>query len=290
MVLPPRLAEAWQQRHASYCRLFPTPSVSTTTTTSTRTCSTSTMFPLHASIAPQETNDDTEQQQQQQKQLLAPPNKEEKWEMESKVVELVLLMAWMASISVFILINNFVGPWPAAVMDHVHERIWFTLHMLGGMLFGGGVILTTAIEFMVAKNKNESVLSFWFDKVPLLDAAIVLPGLTLAMISGTGLTVQHYGGLGLAPKHIQIVFYTLVAFAAWWAATDLTTQGSALTAVNEWAAAAASSTANNDEEDQDSNKEVPKIVDHRFISNVVSCLFVLALYTIMVMKPGTIHY
>jgi hypothetical protein len=204
---------------------------------------------------------------------------EEKWEMESKPVELIALGLWMAAISVFILINNFVGPWPE-FMTEVHERIWFVFHMLGGMLFGGGVLLTTAIEWLVANNKNESVLSFWFDKVPLLDAAIVLPGLTLAMLSGTGLSIAHYGGLGLAPIHIKIVFYTLVAFAAWWAITDLTTQGSALAAVNEWSA-----TAHSDE-----TKDVPDVVNNRTISNVVSCLFVLALYIIMVMKPGTLHY
>jgi hypothetical protein len=208
--------------------------------------------------------------------------REEKWEMDSKIVELAALGGWLAGISVFILINNFVGPWPEAMKD-VPERIWFVLHMLGGMLFGGGVILTAAIEWLVANNKNESVLQFYFDKVPLLDAAIVLPGLTLAMISGTGLAIEHYGGLGIAPAHIQTVFYTLVAFASWWAITDLTTQGSALTAVNQWAASASSN-------DGDSERDVPKIVHLRKISNVVSCLFVIALYAIMVMKPGTIHY
>ena len=135
----------------------------------------------------------------------------ESWEDDSKFVELVLLTAWGVAISAFILINNFIGPWPAA-MAQVPERVWFVLHMLGGMLFGGGVILTTCIEWLVAHNRNSPVAVWWFDKVPLLDAAIVLPALTMAMVSGTGLAIEHYGGLGVAPIHISLVFYALVAF------------------------------------------------------------------------------
>ena len=208
---------------------------------------------------------------------------EESWENESKMVELIALLVWGAGISIFILINNFIGPWPDA-MNGVPERVYFTLHMLGGMLFGGGIILTTAIEWLVVQNKNAPVLQFWFDKVPLLDAAIVLPALTVSMISGTGLTIKRYGGLALAPAHIPIVFYTLIAFAAWWASTDLMTQGKSLAAVNEWAITTATET------DDDNVTSVPSVVDNRKISNAVSCLFVFALYIIMVMKPGTLHY
>lgn len=186
----------------------------------------------------------------------------------------------VASISAFILVNNFVGPWPQALSD-VPERVWFVLHMLGGMLFGGGVILTTAIEWLVVHNRNSPVLSFWFDKVPLLDAEIVLPALTVAMVSGTGLATEHYGGLGVAPPHIAIVFYALVAFATWWGVTDLTTQGKALAEVNEWAIQNSS-----DEESPD----IPQVLHDRKISNVVSCLFIVALYTIMVFKPDTLFW
>jgi hypothetical protein len=203
---------------------------------------------------------------------------EVKWVDESKFVELLGLSLWMASIVAFILINNFVGAWPS-FMDDVPERVWFLLHMIGGMLFGGGVLLTTAIEYMVATNGNSSVLQFWFDKVPLLDMAIVLPGLTLAMISGTGLSIEHYGGLGQAPAHIQYVFWALIVFAAWWGVTDLTTQGSALKAVQEHALSS-----------MDEHVKAPDVVLKRTVSNVVSCLLVFVVYSIMVLKPGTIHY
>ena len=39
--------------------------------------------------------------------------------------------------------------------------------MIGGMLFGGGIILTTCIERAVAKSNDSKVLQFWFTKVPL---------------------------------------------------------------------------------------------------------------------------
>jgi hypothetical protein len=185
----------------------------------------------------------------------------------------------MVGISTFVLINNFVGPWPDFLRD-INERVFFLGHMIGGVLFGGGVILTTCIEYMVAQTRNSSVMQFWFDKVPLLDMAIVLPGLTLSMVSGTGLTVVRYGGLAHAPQHIITAFWALVAFAVWWGVTDLTTQGSALNAV----LAATGEDGNGDMD------KVPDEVSGRIVSNVVSCVLVFALYGIMVMKPGTIHY
>mmetsp|Transcript_16119 Transcript_16119/g.35853 ORF Transcript_16119/g.35853 Transcript_16119/m.35853 type:complete len:321 (+) Transcript_16119:172-1134(+) len=201
-------------------------------------------------------------------------DEEENWELDANLVELLFLAVWMGSLSGFIFANNWIGPWPAAITQ-VPERIFFTFHMLGGMLFGGGVIMTTGLELLVTKNKRPEVLQFYFDKVPLLDSAVVLPGLTIAMISGTGLCVTRYGSLGGAPAHIPVVFYCLTAFAAWWAATDLATQPKAMRAIDEWVAKGAST-------------DIPAIVEDRFISNIVSCLFVVALYGIMVLKPGTL--
>ena len=199
---------------------------------------------------------------------------EENWEADSKVVELAGLAIWMLSLTGFIFANNFIGPWPA-FMSSIPERVFFTGHMLGGMLFGGGIIMTTALEWLCVKNRQPAVLTFYFDKVPLLDMALVLPGLTLAMFSGTGLTITRYGGLGIAPAHIPVVFYILTAFAAWWGATDLATQGKAMRAVDEWVAT-------------NGQGPIPKIVEDRFWSNIISCGFVIALYSAMVLKPGTL--
>lgn len=197
---------------------------------------------------------------------------------ESQTAELLLLGLWGVSISAFILINNFYGPWPLA-MKAVPERIFFLSHMIGGMLFGGGIILTTCIERLIAKSSNAPVLQFWFDKVPVLDGLIVVPALTVSMISGTGLSIVRYGGLNIAPPHVGAIFWTLIAFMSWWAATDLTTQGTALAAVNEMY---------DDYENGDKDVQTPKVVVDRHVSNVVSCFFVVLLYSMMVLKPGTL--
>ncbi|KAL3932031.1 MAG: hypothetical protein SGARI_004067 [Bacillariaceae sp.] len=200
------------------------------------------------------------------------------WVDESKKVELILLGIWLVSLSGFILTNNFYGPWPL-FMKTVPERVFFLSHMIGGMLFGGGIILTTCIERSVAKSSNAPVLQFWFDKVPLLDGLIVVPALTVSMISGTGLSIVRYGGLNIAPPHVSAIFWTLIAFMTWWGVTDLTTQGTALKAVNEMY-----------DEFQEGNENVqtPKVVVDRHVSNVVSCFFVVLLYSMMVLKPGTL--
>lgn len=203
--------------------------------------------------------------------------KEGDWVEESKKVELILLSIWLIGISGFILENNFVGPWPL-FMKSIPERAFFLSHMVGGMLFGGGIILTTCIERLVANSKNAPVLQFWFDKVPFLDGLIVVPALTVSMISGTGLSIVRYGGLNIAPPHVSAIFWTLLAFMTWWGVTDLTTQGTALEAVNEMY----------ERYEDGENPDTPKVVTDRHVSNVVSCFFVLLLYSFMVLKPGTL--
>lgn len=195
-----------------------------------------------------------------------------------KKIEFALLAVWLVAISGFILENNFHGPWPL-FFKKVPERTFFLSHMIGGMLFGGGIILTTCIERAVAKSQDASVLRFWFDKVPILDGLIVVPALTISMISGTGLSIVRYGGLNIAPPHVDAIFWTLIAFMTWWGVTDLSTQGTALNAVNDMY---------EKYEQGQTDLETPKVVVDRHISNVVSCFFVLALYSMMVLKPGTL--
>mmetsp|Transcript_25147 Transcript_25147/g.52995 ORF Transcript_25147/g.52995 Transcript_25147/m.52995 type:complete len:301 (+) Transcript_25147:301-1203(+) len=204
------------------------------------------------------------------------------WVDESKKVELILLGIWGVAISAFILINNFYGPWPLA-MKQVPERVFFLSHMIGGMLFGGGIILTTCIERAVAKSNNPQVLQFWFDKVPELDGLIVVPALTVSMISGTGLSIVRYGGLNIAPPHVDAIFWTLIAFMTWWATTDLTTQGAALKSVER------SFSQYENGELGEEGYQTPKVVLDRHVSNVVSCFFILILYSIMVLKPGVLY-
>lgn len=198
---------------------------------------------------------------------------------DEKKLELILLGIWGVSLSAFILINNAYGPWPL-FLKQVPERIFFLFHMYGGMLFAGGIILTTAIEREVAKSNDPQVLKFWFDKVPALDGLIVVPALTVSMISGTGLSIVRYGGLNIAPPHVDAIFWVLILFLTWWATTDLTTQGAALNSAERA----------REEYEMGLTEEfvTPKIVVDRHFSNVVSCFFVLLLYAMMVTKPGTL--
>ena len=155
---------------------------------------------------------------------------------DEKKLELILLGVWAVSISAFILINNATGPWPL-FMKTVPERVFFLSHMIGGMLFGGGII------------------------------------------SGTGLSIVRYGGLNVAPPHVGAIFWTLIAFLSWWAATDLTTQGTALKAVDDMYERGLAG---------EEGLETPQVVVDRHFSNVVSCFFILLLYSFMVLKPGTL--
>lgn len=197
---------------------------------------------------------------------------------DEKKFELIALGIWGVSISAFILINNFYGPWPT-FMKAVPERAFFLGHMIGGMLFGGGIIMTTLIERQAAKSNDANVLYFWFDKVPVLDSLVVVPALTVSMISGSGLAIARYGGLNVAPPHVDAIFWTLIAFMTWWASTDLTTQGTALRAVEDMYERA---------ESGEKDLVTPAEVSDRHFSNVVSCFFILLLYSMMVWKPGTI--
>ena len=195
-------------------------------------------------------------------------------------VELMVLASWMGLLSIYILINNFIGPWPVQI-TMVSDTVWLLIHSIAGMLFGGGIILSTCIEWMVAQSKELKVMNFWFDKVPAIDMIVVLPAISMAIISGGGLAAVRYGGLGVAPFHVKHALLILVLFAVWWAATDVTTQRPAAQALLEQL----------EQQDEraaagDRNTDVPRIVQLRKVSNVVSCMLVLALYAIMLLKPG----
>lgn len=178
----------------------------------------------------------------------------------------------MAALSGFLLYNNYVQPFPLLIQK-IPVQYFELMHAVTGMLFGGGIILTTLIEWLVIESKDVQVLTFWFQKVPGLDSKIVLPALTGLIVSGVGLSVDHYDSLGESPFHVVASISTLLAFALWWAATDLTTQGKAANAVEDWV-------------NDGSRKDVPGILQLRKISNVISCSFVVAIYIIMVLKPG----
>ncbi len=195
-----------------------------------------------------------------------------------KNIDFALLGVWIVTLSCFILVNNFIGPWPL-FFKIIPERLFFLTHLISAMMFGGGLIILSCIEHLVVKSEEPSVLKFWFHKVPDLDGWIALPALTISMISGTGLCIARYGGLNNAPPHVDAIFWILIAFMFWWGITDKPTQIVAIDAVNEMYKTY---------EKGEAGLTIPQVILDRQLSNVVSCFFVLLLYSFMVLKPGTL--
>lgn len=201
------------------------------------------------------------------------------------------LSIWKLSLCAFVFVHNFTGPWPQSIYDTVPERIWFLGHVIGGILFGGGVIVTTCAEWLLVRSKELEVMTFWFQNMPQLDASIVLPRLTLSILSGTGLTTILYGGLSYAPQHIIYALWMLLVFAVWRGFIDLTTQGRALEAVTT--ISDNNSNKNNDKDTADVSKprvlkEAPEVMNERILRNVICCVLVFVLYAIKLLKPGTL--
>jgi hypothetical protein len=150
------------------------------------------------------------------------------------------------------------------------------------MIFGGTIILSALVEYLVVKTSDASVMKFWFLDVPQkLDVNVVLPALAGVIVSGVAQANIRYGGLATSPKHVVGVIHLLVTFGMWWAITDVTTQRKTSEMIRR---------RNSDhDEDDDVHKidenELHRILTMRLASNVVSCLLVVALYAIMVLKP-----
>ena len=192
--------------------------------------------------------------------------------------EILGLHLWMGILSLLILRNQFVAPWPMSLFTTLSYPAWLGIHELSGLFFGGGILLTSCIEALVISSRDKPALTSWFSRVPTFQAALVLPGLSGAMISGLALCADRYGGLSLAPMHIKMTLHTLVLFAVWWAATDITTQRRSIEALEKWDP--------QEEEDDSNTSQFPSIVSGRNLSNLVSCLFVVSLYCFMIIKPG----
>lgn len=236
------------------------------------------------------TRNDIDTAKKQKLPRLGPENKEEP--SSSLSLELIGLGAILTALTTLILVNQFVGPWPEEVFLAMPPPAWLLLHYLGGVLFAGGIVVTTALEWLVVEttaagvkdDQNDSnsmapVLDFLFERVPVMDAALVVPGLGLALVSGIAVATQYYDGLATSPPHIVWAFRVLVAFAIWWAVTDVATQGPAAQAVQEW----------KESRREGGDDPLPPILYRRRLSNIGSCLFVVALYAIMALKPGTYY-
>ena len=136
----------------------------------------------------------------------------------------IRLSVWLVSISAFIIANSR-GPWPAFLVTALNFSQWSFLHAISSMLFGGTIILSALIEYIVITARKTLVIKFWFLGVPeRLDVNLVLPALAGAIVSGVTQTNILYGGLASAPKHVVGALHLLCTFGLWWGITDVTTQ------------------------------------------------------------------
>lgn len=183
------------------------------------------------------------------------------------------ISAWFSSLSYFIFRNYKIGPWFPVTLG---KQTWVFLHAICNMLFTGGIVLSTILEWRVVSNENPEVVKYWFiNACSHIDKFIVLPALTVSIIAGFAQTALDYGSMKTAPKHIRLAIHILATFGLWWIGTDLTTQRAAKTSVLSWYKKATKNRRVN----------LPKVVYFRRASNVVSCFFVGALYALMALKP-----
>lgn len=208
---------------------------------------------------------------------IPPSESEEAGSMRRKFIERISICGWLMAISSFIVANYFGGPWPSSLL-HVPRRAWILIHAFSGMIFSGGIIISSLVEWLVVQSRVPSVVSFWFETVSGIDRAVVLPALSGSIVSGVAQSAIDYGvNLRFAPRHVKSTIHTLSLFAIWWAATDLTTQKATRRSVPSWY-----------EENKNEVKaaNVPALLQFRRQSNVVSCIFVAVLYILMALKPG----
>jgi hypothetical protein len=229
-----------------------------------------------------------------------------------------VLWGWIVFISIF-LIQNYGRRtiWPHPILLTIPLSIYRFIHSTCGMLFAGSIITTTILEWNVVANVESqqkrqkmmrmnqpsqlttttsttkttttpmtmmSVPAFWFHQATIVERNLVLPALTGLIVSGVGQCFLTYGtGVKYAPLHIKSSLHLLTLFGIWWAWTDRTTQGPAL----EEAIRIMNQPIEKVETVRGTTQTfLPSLWYRRRISNVVSCLFLLALYGLMSLKPG----
>jgi hypothetical protein len=102
------------------------------------------------------------------------------------------LASWASVLSAFLLYSWFFATPP--LLLRIPRTAWALMHALGTTLTSGTIVISAAIESLVLKAREPSVLRFWFNRVPKLDGAINLPSLTVAMVSGVGIAAHKCEG------------------------------------------------------------------------------------------------
>jgi uncharacterized integral membrane protein len=182
----------------------------------------------------------------------------------------IVVTAWVHMVSIFILANyrQTATCWPAFLVRIPFQTLSL-LHAVSGMLFAGSIVTTALLEWMVVASRDRAVNIFWFDRAPRVEKWVVLPALSGSIVSGVAQACFNYGSVKLAPRHIKTSLHLLLLFGIWWGVTDRKSQERAqIASLQVWGEA------------------IPRVFRQRRVSNVISCLFLVALYAIMVLKPG----
>ena len=171
----------------------------------------------------------------------------------------VVVTLWIHLISIFVVVNSSTrittpaaaGCWPAVMATRVSLSVWRFLHAVAAMVFAGSIVTTTVVEWNVVRswynnsnfhrnnnNNNASstsrgadssspeewLLRFWFVTASSVEQWLVLPALTLSIVSGVAQAAITYQHLSLAPRYVKSSLHILLLFGLWWGVTDRTTQ------------------------------------------------------------------
>jgi len=149
------------------------------------------------------------------------------------------------------------------------------------MVFAGSILTTTVLEWNLFDGNDsndekplspdasrQGTTAFFLNNLFKIETLLVLPALTGSIVSGVAQAFLSYGSLRYAPRHVKASLHLLLAFGLWWGFTDRRTQGDLERAVA-------------------SGDFRAKVWRRRRISNVVSCLFLVGMYSIMILKPGS---
>jgi hypothetical protein len=201
--------------------------------------------------------------------------------LESSVAHHWIVLGWIGAVSAFVVMNTGEQAWPSALLD-IPYRVYRLIHIVSGMLFSGSIVTTTVLEWTVVdevqlqKNNSQSIAEFWFEQPSAVERSLVLPALGGLLVSGVGQCFLSYGGgIDYAPFHVKTALLSLALFGIWWAWTDRTTQGPALQAAKEL----------HQPNEGEIVSSLPAVWFERRFSNIVSCLFLMIIYGIMVLKP-----
>ena len=162
------------------------------------------------------------------------------------------------------MVTNYVRKaiWPAFLLA-IPLKAWNLIHALSAMVFAGGIVTTTLLEWtlpsLVSQEDEQTRLLKWLWQV---ESVLVLPAVCTSLLSGVAQSFHSYNSLRYAPRHVKSALHMMFLFGIWWAWADRRSQAVLETEV-----------------DLDT-------LHRRRIYNLVSCAFLVAIYGIMILKPG----